>query len=243
MDWEQGRLSALSKREQAAIEAVAGRLAARYEETEATSGVTFLIGGQKIAVEVSTVRLPVVDGAVLARPRLRFDKVAIRLVKHVQTALRGSVPDGTTVIFTITAPIRLAAKTAEALEGAIRACLLDRPAKFERKDAVHGNKIRIRVLKCSPRQVSRVIGLVHNPDTDSDLLLNTTQELLQHVGAAAYRRAFLQSANARWLIVIIEGGYSHIETYRQLFAQLSMPTDFAKILMVLDGSRVETLMG
>jgi hypothetical protein len=36
---------------------------------------------------------------------------------------------------------------------------------------------------------------------------------------------------------------SHVEPYRRLYAQLSMPTDFQHILMVLAGGRVEVLTG
>ncbi len=92
-------------------------------------------------------------------------------------------------------------------------------------------------------QVSKVIGLVHDPDSDPDLLLHMTQSLLQHIGAAADRRAPAKSARERWLVVINESEFSHIETYRQVYAQLSIPTDFTKILMVFAGDRVKTLTG
>jgi hypothetical protein len=243
MEWRQGRLSALSKREKAAIGAVARRFSAKYEQTEASSGVALSIAGKRIAVEVATFKEPAAGRADFARPRLRFDKVALRLVEHVQTALRGSVPSGITVIFTITAPIRLPAKTVGALEHTIRACLGHRPMTLERKDAVHGNEIRIRIVKCSPPHVSRVIGLVHNAETDSQMLLHTMQALLQHTGRGAGGHGPAESANERWLVVIVESGYAQIEAYRQLYTQLSMPWHFARILMVFDGSRVETLTG
>jgi hypothetical protein len=44
----------------------------------------------------------------------------------------------------------------------------------------------------------------------------------------------------RWLVVGIEDGLSHIETYRQVYAQLSIPAGFENILMVFAGGQVET---
>jgi hypothetical protein len=50
-------------------------------------------------------------------------------------------------------------------------------------------------------------------------------------------------AGDRWLVLAGENQLSHIEPYRHVYSQLSIPTDFKKILMVLDGSRIETLTG
>lgn len=236
-------MSELRKQEQAAIEAVAKHFSATWEESEDTSNAYISIAGKRIAVEVTTVKLPIADQTDLTKPRLRFDRVARRLVTRLQDALRDSVPDGTTVILTITAPIRLPSKTAETLEDNIRACLARQSTQVQCKDTIHGNQIRIRLVKSSSRQISKVIGLVHNPDSDPDMLLHMTQSLLQHIGAAADRRTPARSARERWLVVIIEGGYSHIETYRQVYAQLSIATDFTKILMAFAGDRVETLTG
>jgi hypothetical protein len=231
-------MSKLKKQERAAIEAVAGHFSAGWEEGKDRSSVTVLIAGKRIAVEVATVTRPIAD---LTKPRLRFDKVVNRLTTRLQAALGDSVPDGTSVIFTITAPILHPSKTAVALEDKIRGCLARRSAQVQCKDTIHGNRIRIRLVKNSSRQVSKVIGLVHNPDSNPDTLLQMTQSLLQHIGAAADGRTPAKSARERWLVIIAGGGF--IETYRQIYAQFSVQTDFTKILMVFGGDRVETLTG
>jgi len=225
----------LAKPEQAAIDAVARHFSAAREEGR---GACLSIGGKRIAIEVATVRKPIAGGADLARPRLRFDKVALGLVGRLQAALHDSVPDGNTVIVTITAPIRLPSKTAATLEDRIRSCLARRSASVAFKDTIHGNQFQVRLVRSGSRRASKVVGLVHNPDSDPDALLHLTQALLQHVGAAAGSSA---PGGDRWLVVVDEGGLSHIETYRQVYAQLCIPTGFRKILMVLPGRRVEVL--
>jgi hypothetical protein len=146
------------------------------------------------------------------------------------------------VILTITAPIRLPSKTSAALEDKIRVCLARRSAQ-EVKDTIHGNQIRVRLVKGVSRQMSKVIGFVHNPDSDPDVLFRLTQSLLQHIGAAARKRAPKKFTGDRWLVVADQDGLSHIETYRHVYSQLSISTDFKKILIVLAGGRVETLTG
>ena len=70
-----------------------------------------------------------------------------------------------------------------------------------------------------------------------------TQSLLQQIGAAADRRAPTGWAGGRWLALAVEGEPSLVAAYRQIYGQLAMATDFARILMVFGGGRVETLAG
>jgi hypothetical protein len=238
-------MTALRKREQAAIATVAGHFSATWEKGEGDSPDAYVtIAGKRIAVDITAIRQRVAErGGRLTKPRLRFDRVALGFVRRLQAALREFVPDGETVIVTITAPIRLAAKTAVALEDKIRANLARRSVQWEVKDTIHGNQIRVRLVKGVSRRMSNVIGFVHNPDSDPDVLLRLTQSLLQHIGAAAGKRAPKRFTGDRWLVLANEDGLSHIETYRHVFAQLSIPTGFKKILIVLAGGRVETLTG
>jgi hypothetical protein len=157
--------------------------------------------------------------------------------------LSESVPNDKTLILTITAPIRLPSKTAAALEGKIRPHLAHWPAAGEVKDTIHGNRVRARLVNRASKRTGKVIGFVHNPDSDPDILFDVTQSLLESIGAKADKRAPARLSGDRWLVVANEDGLSQMETYRQLYSQLSIPTDFRKILMVLANGRVETLSG
>jgi hypothetical protein len=236
-------MSALRKHEQAAIKAVARHFRATWEKGEDPPDAYVTIAGKRIAVAVTTIKQRTADRGGLTKPRLRFDKVALRLVRALQAALRESVPDGRTVMLTITAPIRLPAKTAAALEDKIRIYLARRSVPVAFKDTIHGNQIRVRLVKGGAKRTSKVIGFVHNSDSRPDVLLDMAHSLLERIGAESVKRAPARFAGDRWLIVANEDGLAHIETYRQIYSQLSIPTDFKKILMVLAGGRVETLTG
>jgi hypothetical protein len=234
----------LRNRDRRVIEAVARHFSAIWQNGGEDSPAAYLtIAGKRIAVEVTAIKQRITEWGELARPRLRFDRVALGLVGSLQTALHEFIPDGHTVILTITAPIRLPAKTAAALEDRIRACLERHSTQTEVKDTIHGNQIRLRLVKGVSRGKSKVIGFVHNPDSDPDVLLGLTQSLLQHIGEAAGRPAPKRFTGHRWLVVANEDGLPHFETYRHIYSQLSIPTDFKKILIVLANGRVETLTG
>ena len=176
-------------------------------------------------------------------PRLRFDRVALRFVRRLQEALSASVPDSNTLILTITAPIRVPAKTAAVLEDNIRTDLARQSARGEVKYAILGNQIRVRLVKGGSRRTTKVIGFVHNPDSDPEFLLDTAHALIEGIGAKAGKGAPARFAGDRWLVLAGEVPHSHIEPYRHAYSQLSIPTDFTKILMVLAGGQIETLAG
>jgi hypothetical protein len=116
--------------------------------------------------------------------RLRFDRVVLRLDARLREALADSVPAGRTVVWTMTAPIRLPAKTADALEGKIRA-LLERGAPGGRyAGTIERNRVRVRVLATGAKRTGKVIGFVHNPDVDPAPLFELSDELLAQVRRA-----------------------------------------------------------
>jgi hypothetical protein len=236
-------MSELRKQERAAIEAIARHFSATWEKGEAPPDAYLTIARKRIAVEVATIKQRIADRDGLTTPRLRFDRVALGLVRRLQAALCESVPDGRTVIVTITAPIRVPSKTAAALEDKIRACLAGRSAQVDVKDAIHGNQIRIRLVKAGSRRTSKLIGFVHNPDSNPGVLFDITHSLIEGIGAKAGKGAPVRFAGDRWLVLASQDRLAHIEPYRQVYSQLSIATDFKKVLMVRADGRIETVAG
>ena len=112
------------------------------------------------------------------KPRLRFDKVAVGPIRRLDDALRDVIPDGKTVIVTVTAPIRLASKTRASLEEKIAALLAQRE-RVNFKAAMHGNQICVRIV-ASAKGTQKLIGYVHNPDRGADdALLDETEAQIQ----------------------------------------------------------------
>jgi hypothetical protein len=229
----------LKKHELAAIEAVARRFSATREKASDLFDAYIMVAGKRVAVDIATLKRRGTGQVNGAKPRLRFDKVATRLIEHLQAAARETVPDGTTVLLTITAPIRLPAKTAVSLEEKLRTLLGRRSQGRDVKDTIHGNRVLIRLLRDESSRAPKMIGFVHNPDSDPRLLLNLTRELLGLLSAADGRRAPRLTGD-RWLL-LITGETSCLEAYRYVYSQLRAVTAFKKILMVFDDGRVEVL--
>lgn len=213
----------MKRAEQAVVETVAAHVSATWKD--GPSGAYLAIGGKRIAVAVATLK-----PQVPAKQRLRFDRVALQLLRRLQTGLQDSVPDGKTVVLTVTAPIRQSGKTAAALEEKIKDGLTRRSAKLDISDSIQGNSVRARLVKGGN---PKVVGFVHNPDPKSDVLLDLTQSLLERINALEKTRA-----PDLWLVIADDEGRPHIEAYRWLASHMS---GFKRILIVLKGGVVETL--
>src|SRR5580704_18010030 len=95
------------------------------------------VGGKRISMSVMTLTRG-------EEPRLRFDRVAVGLVKRLQASLSKSVPEDKTVVVTVTAPIRQDSKTGAALEAKIQELLTAGQTRLEA--TIHGNRIQVRIL-------------------------------------------------------------------------------------------------
>jgi hypothetical protein len=235
-------MSDLNKQERTAIEAVAKQFSARWEKGSDPPDAYIMVAGKRVAVHVITLKARGIGQGNAAKPCLRFDKVATRLIERLQATLGEAVPDGMTVLLTITAPIRLPSKSAAALEDKIQTLLGRRSHGRDEKDTICGNRVQIRLLKGESERAPKVIGFVHNSDSDPLLVLNMTGELLELISAEAGKRA-TRLAGDRWLVAISAGGASWLEAYRYIYSQLRMAADFKKILMVFGDERVEALTG
>jgi hypothetical protein len=230
----------LKRQERAAIEAVARRFSATWDEGSDPPDAYIMLDGKRVAVDITTLKRRGTGQGNSAKPRLRFDKVATRLIQCLQATLDETVPDGLTVLLTITAPIRLPSKTAASLEDKIQTLLGRGSPGRDEKETIHGNRVQIRILRNESGRAPKMIGFVHNSDSDPLLLLNMTHELLELFSAEAGRRA-PRIAGDRWLVVISTGGISSLEAYRYIYSQLHMATGFKKIVMVFRDGRVGML--
>ena len=107
---------------------MARHLQAKWQKVEGPPDAFLTTAGNRIAVDVATIKPRIAD---VAKPRLRFDKVAVGLVSRLQAALGAAVPADRIVMLTVTAPIRQDSKTTAALEDRIRTCLTRRSARVE----------------------------------------------------------------------------------------------------------------
>ncbi len=232
----------LTKDEQAAIQAVARQFSARWENAAEAHRAFLIAAGKRVGVDLR--RLDPRGGGArhAAKPHLRFDKVVVRLMGRLHATADKCVPDGMSVLLAVSAPIRRASKTGEALEVKIRSLAGSRSTGRDFQATIHGNRIRIRRLKDASGRAPRLLGFVHNPGTDPVLLFNLTGELLELSSAPTRTRARRAGrGTGRWLVLLSPRPSSCLEAYRYIYSQLSGATGFKKILIVFVDGRLGLL--
>ncbi|MDE2487072.1 MAG: hypothetical protein KGO51_06715 [Alphaproteobacteria bacterium] len=113
-----------------------------------------------------------------ALPRLRFDRVAQRLVAEVQAALDAAIPKGDAVIVTVSAPIRLPSRTAVALQAFVRGRLAEDVAGPIAPEIICGNRVQAWIVRGGVRDGPGVVVFVCNPEPAPDRLLARAADLI-----------------------------------------------------------------
>ena len=124
--------------------------------------------------ETSAIEREIGERARAAKLKLRFDKVVRRLTGDLKTTLAGVVPEGRSVVITVTAPIKHPAKTAETLEGIVR----DSLTHGERCITLYGNDVRVRAINHVATNMPKILAFIHNPGSDARLILDIAESRL-----------------------------------------------------------------
>ncbi|MBS0361069.1 MAG: hypothetical protein JSR98_06790 [Proteobacteria bacterium] len=102
---------------------------------------------------------------------LRFDRVVGRVLGDLRAFAEQAVPEPLGVALTLTAPIRLPAKTLEAVRARIQALTAQGRAAEDLRETLHGNDLRLRLVRRAAGR-PKLIGFVHSPDQDAARLLD-----------------------------------------------------------------------
>jgi hypothetical protein len=143
--------------------------------------------------EVVTLTLP---APARVTPRLRFDKGVMQLTDRLRALLAPAAPGDVTVVITCTAPIRLAVKTAEAIDARVRRALAKPPGR-DIVATIHDNAVRIRLAPGRVKDAGAVAVFVHNPDPGvARALLDMAEAMVRALSTQVVRsRRALMLAN------------------------------------------------
>jgi hypothetical protein len=239
--WEVVTMPELTKAEESAVEAVARRFSATWQSGEGPPDAYLRVDGRKIALDVAVVAQQGHRGKRVAKPRLREDRVAQRVLRDIESALRAHVPDGKSIIVTLGAPIKVPNQLLAALTDMLLKYLESGAQEIEEKKTILGNRVRFRVVNDGSKWNAKVIGFVFSGDPEPGALADAMRSLHRAVAAKANRRLREGFDGDHWLVLDSEHWIADIKTYRRAWSQVSPVHNFRKILMVFDGRRVETL--
>jgi len=211
--------------ESLALQAVAKRFTATFDQSN-----RLRVRGKLIGVTVKSLKARAAETS--AKPGLRFDKVVNWLISYLHSEFNRLVPDGSTVLVSVTAPIRLAAKTASAVRDRTHALL--RSSRRNAEEMIHGNDVHIRVLRGVPKRLPKLLAFVHNPTSDPILFFDIAGEFIRFLAAD-------EGTTGEWLVLVSPLSPSYLQAYRSIYTQLGKASPFEKVLVVFPNFHVELL--
>jgi len=129
-----------------------------------------------MATRAAVIEEMIAQRVVAAGIRLRYDKVALRLLVGVKASVAQALPASQSIAFTVTAPIKLPAKTSAALEQ-----WLHRLPTHGLSTTINGNTIRARIINHTAKDIQRVIGFVHNAESNAELALDIAERSVREL--------------------------------------------------------------
>jgi hypothetical protein len=112
-------------------------------------------------------------------PRLRFDRVALRVIRDLRENLADAVPERHALIVTVTAPIREPSCTVAALIARIGDDLATGSFGSGLDETICANRVCARAVATKSSDVPRVIVFVCNPEPPPSNLLDAITGLLK----------------------------------------------------------------
>ena len=230
----------LRKAEQLAIEAVARHFSATWQPGDGPPDAYLVADARRIALDVAIVAPQPPGRGPVTKARMREDKVALRVLRDIESALRAEVPDGKTIIFTLGAPIKVPAKLVAALTSTLQIYFANGAEEVDEQETILGNRVRFRVLNDQSTWNEKVIGFVFSGDPAPGDLASAMRSLHDEIAAKAKVPMPKGFAGDRWLVLSSDRWIADVKTYRRACSLLSLTADFRRVLM-LDGGRVEVL--
>ncbi len=230
--------------EQFCIDAVAATFGGQWSEGDDPPDAYLDIGGETIAVEISTLTQYVLDQNGGYKPRLSGDSTAVRICDDLNDELKRNIPADRTVLLILSAPVISARKLRPRLKKEIKA-LVDRAGSDDVtvKLKILGNIITIHHIPEGRPSGKKVVGTVQNKNSSADILANATAILADRICVKGRKCKSLGSSGPLWLVLFNDYWLADVDTYKQALSKLSIEHVFERILIVSGDKSVATLYG
>jgi hypothetical protein len=216
------------------IEALAGFYSATWRAGENPPDAYIDLGGDAVAVEISTLTQYVSDDSG-TRERLSDDQPAIRLANELNEELDDSIPNGTIIALNLSSPILRFRRTKPLLAAEIRR-LITASDGTNLKRKILGNDIELWKTCHNDPQHKKVMAIISNRPSNRNILDNATFALDGRIKVKT-KKCLPLKVRPLWLALLNDYSLACAETYCDAIKSVPVTHPFEKILLVMrDGS-------
>ena len=232
-------MAEIGKAQRFALEAVTRHFSAPWQSGDGPPDAYLTVAGRRVGLDIAVLAQQHLRRSRIPRARLRDDAVGRRVLRGLNAALHPHVPDGKTLVLTLGAPIKEPKKVLAAMTDMLLTYLKSGAAGVEQKKTLLRNRVRFLLVNDGLRGNSKLAGFIFSGDPKPGALLMVMQSLQNEIGARAKKRLPAGFSGDWWLVLVSDQWIGDAKTYRSMLSQLSIPGRFTKILIVLDGGRVD----
>lgn len=231
--------SSLREDEQFVIEALCASYNGTWRIGEDPPDAYMALKGNEVAVEISILTQHVVGISGKSVPRLSQDSGVLRLCDEIDEELKNIMPSGVYILLTISAPLNKIRQTKADLINEIKS-LVQKNAPNERVIEINKNKIKIHSISGDRPSGKKVIGIVPNQNSSSDILANVQYILSERINDKVKKCSKVEH-RPLWLALFNDYWLAEPDTYELAMNNLTIKHQFEKICLVLRNKEVHNL--
>ena len=229
----------LSDDEQFAIESLSSTIGGSWRPGENPPDVYLMQGKVEVAIEISTLTRHVPGKSGAPEPRLSQDMGVLRLCDELNEELGDLIQSDKYVILTLNAPVDRLRK----FKNILKDRLIEIVGIGESEEVsldISGNNIKVHIVKGQRPSGKKVIGIVANRNSSSNIssnvdfiLTHRIQDKTQKCSKVTHRPLWLALFNDYWL--------AGPNSYRQAMQQYSENHPFEKIFLISGNREVHLI--
>lgn len=227
--------------EEFVISAVASCFSGTWRPGEDPPDAYLELSRETVAVEISTLTQYVDDYQGKLIPRFLQDATALRLIEELNKELCTEIPHGTTVKLALESPLKNKRKLKPLLIRKILEMVNGQETAQIIEYRVFDNKIDIQVDRSERPWGNKVVGIVINEESSSDISMNARWILEHRISVKDKKCRSLSFKGPFWLALFNDYWLADVDTYKKAIATSAVPHRFDKILLVRDNKDVATL--
>jgi len=231
--------SSLREDEKFVIEALCASYGGTWRIGEDPPDAYMSLTDSEVAVEISILTQHVVSESGKPVPRLSQDTGVLRLCDEINEELKTDIPSRVYVLLTISSPLNKIRQTKTDLINEIKR-MAQKKAPNRQVLEINQNKVEIQLILGDRPFGKKVVGMVPNQNSSSDILANVLYILSERINDKVTKCRNIVH-RPLWLALFNDYWLADPATYELAMKKLSVAYPFDKICLVLGSKEVHTL--
>jgi len=223
--------------EEFVIRSLAKMLGGKWWAGENPPDAYLKLGDKIVAVEISTLTQPVLNGTEFGKERRSGDVGALRFCEELDNEVKSQIPKGICVILILYAPINKFRRFKKLLSEKIIE-YSSRKIECEFEGEILDNKYNIQIVSGERPSGKKIVGIISNSRSSADILANAVYALNDRLFVKSRIMTLIKHDGERWLVLLNDYWLSDEETYKRAMSLINIEHPFERLYIVFDSKKI-----